>query len=240
MSDQLTKLKAQLLSGSWVCTISEAAKYSDKVLGFRNIDTRERFHNRFFHEFCPLLAIAVHTGNTNTRIAFTASNTGIDGHILFGPDQRQQDIELTAAIDGESDALRMELLQKCGHAPAFGKIDASGTRGKGRVFGPNDNYGGLADEYDQNILLPLLRSALAAKQKKAATRPNYHEAWLGIVFDDYPLGDRAMRKRRFDPVCKEFLGTDPRNYAPFGRVFCVGIQREYLFDSASIAQNGDT
>ena len=213
-------------------TIAEAKKIVDDVYnGRRLIDTQDRFHNTFFYEICPLLLIAEHVGNNETRIGFMGAKSRFDGLLLLGKKGKKQKVELTAAIDGQNDALQMELLKKRGHAPAFQKIKSTGTR-RNREFGKNTTNMIRSDEYNQKTLIPLLKDALARKIKKAKRNQDYADAWLGIGFDDgiCPLSGRE-KKKRFDPLCRQVLGNVPERYAPFSRVFFVGISRKYFFDS---------
>ena len=87
-------------------------------------------------------------------------------------------------------------------------------------------------EYDRGTLLPLLEKALAHKINRARVNQFYSGAWLGVVFDDWvcPFG-RSEKKMRFDPLCRRLLGDDRDRYAPFARIFVVGVSRQYLFDS---------
>jgi hypothetical protein len=128
----------------------------------------------------------------------------------------------------------MELLHKRGHAPAFQKVQATGTK-RSRLFGKNQTEAISSNEYDQGVLRPLLENALALKIVKARTNQHYAGAWLGLVFDDWicPIDDR--KKRRFDPVCRYVLGDSAERYSPFTRGFCVGVSRKYLFDSYETA-----
>jgi hypothetical protein len=230
MSNECTGQSSELFNPGREFTIAEAKAIVSHVYDNCRIDTEDRFHNTFFHEICPLLLIAEHMGGEAARIVFVGSNLRFDGLLLFN-EGREQKVELTAAIDGYHDALRMELLAKRGHAPAFQKIQASGTKGN-RIFGPNETDGGRSDGYDQGTLLPLLENALALKIGKAPGNEFYSDAWLGVVFDDWvcPLGS-TTKKKRFDPLCRRLLGNGPDRYAPFSRVFIIGISRQYLFDS---------
>ena len=75
------------------------------------------------------------------RIVFSGANSRFDGLILFDKGRKQR-VELTAAIDGHDEAVRMELLAKRGDAPAFQKIEASGSK-RNRTFGPNETDGNM-------------------------------------------------------------------------------------------------
>lgn len=230
MPNECTDQKDELRKPGREFIIAEAKAIVNHIYDHCCIDTQDRFHNTFFHEICPLLLIAEHVGGEATRVVFLGANSCLDG-LLFLENGRKQKVELTAAIDGQNEALRMELLAKRGDAPAFQKIEASGIK-KNRTFDKNETDVGRTDKYDDRTLLPLLENALALKINKAKTSQHYAGAWLGVVFDDYvcPLS-RTKKKIRFDPICKRMLGNGPERYATFSRVFIIGISRQYLFDS---------
>jgi hypothetical protein len=230
MPNECTHQKNELRKPCRKFTIAEANTIVNHIWDHCCIDTQDRFHNTFFHEICPLLLIAEHIGGEATRIVFSGTKLRFDGLLLLENGRRQK-VELTAAIDGQNEALRMELLAERGHAPAFQKIEASGTK-RNRTFGQNETDGGRTDEYDHEMLLPRLERALAIKCDKARTNQHYSGAWLGVVFDDWvcPLG-RTKKKKRFDPFCRRLLGDSHDRYAPFSRVFIIGVSRKYLFDS---------
>jgi hypothetical protein len=230
MLNECADLKNALLSPGKEFTTAQAKDIVNDICDHCQIDTNDRFHNTFFHEICPLLLIAEHVGGEETSMIFSGASSRFDGLIFFNK-RRRQKVELTAAIDGHHDALRMELLAERGYAPAFQKIQASGTR-RNRTFGPNETEGGCTDEYDHGTLLPLLGNALTRKVEKSRKNRFYFGAWLGAVFDDWicPLG-KTKKKKRFDPLCRRLLSDGSDRYAPFSRVFIIGISRQYLFDS---------
>lgn len=230
MTSELRTLQEQLLTPGREFALAEALDIVDDIYDNCEIDTNCRFHNVFYHEICPLLSIAKHLGPEATKIAFTGAKSRIDGAILLGPDQRWQSVELTAAIDGHNDALVMELLAKRGNAPAFQKIEATGSK-QNRRFGDNELKAIDRAQYDQEELLPRLKLALVQKIDKSRCNEHYASAWLGIVFDDWIMPVNEKKKERFDPICRQLLGDDPAVYAPFSRVFCLGLSRMYLFDS---------
>lgn len=231
MLDQHTRLKRLLQSGQEL-NIEEAREVVNHLYEHCRIDTRDRFHNVFFHEVCPLLLIAEHVGDSMTRIVFTGGDTRFDGIIILEEYCTVQKVEFTAAIDGYQDALRMELLAARGHAPAFRKIRASGTKGH-RTFHEDGNADDAFEwaQRDQEMLRVLFDKALKLKVEKARTNPNYDGAWLGIVFDDWIMPPNDRKKGCFDPLCRRVLAAGARQYHPFSRVFFVGISRKYIFDS---------
>ena len=179
MSNECIDQQNYLLKAGREFTVAEAKTIVNSIYDNCCIDTESRFHNSFFHEICPLLLIAEHIADEAVRIVFSEANSRFDGLILFN-EGRKQRVELTAAIDGHDEALRMELLEKRGHAPAFQKIAARGSR-RNRTFGPNETDGIRMAEYDRGTLLPLLEKALAQKVNRARANQLYSGAWLGVV-----------------------------------------------------------
>ena len=233
MSTHHIDLKKRLLRPGHEFTIEEAREIVNDLYEHYCIDTRDRFHNRFFHEICPLLLIAEHVANSMTRVVFTVDDVRFDGKIILGDERRIQKVEMTAAVDGHQDALRMEFLAARGHAPAFQKIQASGAK-KNRTFDDDEKQSEatVSPKYDQETLLPLLKTAINIKAKKAKTNANYNGAWLGIVFNDWIMPLNHNKKRRFNPICEQALAGEAEQYHPFSRVFFAGISRKYLFDSS--------
>lgn len=234
MSAHHIDLKKRLLRPGHEFTIEEAREIVNDLYEHYCIDTEDRFHNRFFHEICPLLLIAEHAADSMTRVVFTVEDTRFDGAIILGDERRTQKVEMTAAIDGHQDALRMELLDAPGHAPAFQKIRASDTE-KNRIFDDDDDENEdeviIPQQYYRGTLLPLIEKALERKVKKAQANVSYNGSWLGIVFDDWIMPINHIKKRRFDPVCEQILAGKSGQYHPFSRVFFIGISRKYIFDS---------
>jgi len=227
METDLKLLRRQILSGDHEYSIAEALHLVSEILKHPPM-TGERFHNSFFHEFAPLVSLALYVGNDETRIAYTGTTIGVDGHLLLGPARCRRKVEFTAAVDGANEALRMELAAKRGAAPATGKIEASGSKHK-RLFGANCTLGGRADRHDPE-LLELMKKCIASKQEKAGSRPDYKDAWLGVVLEDYPPG-HLQKKKRFDPLCILALAQP---FEPFSRVFFIAVGGDYLFDSERI------
>lgn len=203
----------------------------DHIYSNVEIDIAERFHNFFFYEACPLVSIAEKLNGSIDGIAFTGQKERYDGLFLIGG--KSQKIECVAAIDGQNEALIMEHLQLYGRAPANLKIHATGTKNHRKI----DEHNAIARDREADLeseLLPLLAQALRSKIEKSKTNPNYCEAWLSIVFDDWLVPAAEQKKQSFDPLCKKVLKLDPTGNRPFERVFFVGMSRQYIFDSFDI------
>lgn len=226
--NELGGLKAKLLEPRVEFSLPGARQYIENVLAFQDIDTRERFHKRFFFEFLPLVTIAESVASPNARIIFSGSGPNIDAELLLDHTLPPRRVEMTAAIDGHQEALRMEHLAIYGHVPITERMTATGIRHrKDRHIQETHAEWRSAEESD-NALGERIRQALQAKQQMAVHRPHYLDAWLGVVVPDYPPTE--YKKRRFDPLCAK-LFIDPAVFAPFSRVFVVSTVGDYIFDT---------
>lgn len=234
MTHRFHELMKKLSEPSRRFTLSEAEDIVDEIYSAHCIDTQDRFHNTFFHEICPLLTIAKHVNGAATEFAFTGDTSDIDGVVFQEAMEEPQKVELTVAINGYNDALVMELRKKRGSAPTFQKIQATGKK-KNREFGENRLTMINRSEYLETELLPLLEAALTRKTRKSKTNKDYVGAWLGVVFDDGIAPSEADKRKCFDPICNNLLIDNSTLYAPFSRVFCVGISRRYVFDSHELS-----
>ena len=97
MRSQHTDLMDRLIRPDGGLTIAEANEIVNDVYNSRRlIDTKDRFHNTFFYEICPLLLIAEYVGNEATRIAFMGADSLFDGQIFLGDNGGIQRVELMA------------------------------------------------------------------------------------------------------------------------------------------------
>jgi hypothetical protein len=234
MQNELEDIKKSLYEKKEF-SIHEAKNIVEKVFEKKLvIDPNDRFHNYFFHEIRPLVIIAEHVGDEETHITFTGNNDDIDGNIRFGDTGEIQAVELTAAIDGHQESLRMEHLEKYGRAPSLGDIPYSGNKNN-RVIKEFQPKLVRSQDYDHNTLVPLVKTAIQKKIKKSKTNKKYHKSWLGVVFDDYM--HPADKNDRLDPIFKNILENNPSLFETFYRIFIIGINREYIFDSYSAWHN---
>ena len=194
------------------------------------IDTHHRFHNIFFYEICPLLKVAEHV--CGTHLHHIGENDRIDGTIIL-KNGRKQFVEITSAVDGRQDALRMELLHERGDAPAIQDIEAEGRQGD-RKFGKNQLVAVSNSELDGKRS-DLIEAAIRRKLNKSNINKKYDGAWLVVVFDDWipPPPSVPERGRRFDKICVNAIDKIGDDFSPFLRVFIVGVTRTYIFDRAS-------
>jgi hypothetical protein len=222
------RLKQRLRDPGREFTIEEAREAANQLYEHGRIDIRDPFHKTFFEEIFPLFLIAEYVANKMTKVAFKGKDHPYDGEIIFG-DQQPQKVELTAAIDGHQEDLRMELLEERKRAPAFQKIQYNGTR-KRRAFSDNELEAICPKQYAWTTLRCLLEKALRAKIERAPRNQHYNGAWLGIVFDDWLL---TGEKEHFNPVCESVLNC--AGHCPFVRMFFVGFSGKYLFDSDQLS-----
>ena len=78
-------------------------------------------------------------------------------------------------------------------------------------------------------LLELMGERLRGKKELAQSNQHYTNAWLGIVFDEWPVG---LDHERWDRLATELLSGN--DIHPFERAFCVGIHRSYIFDGVQM------
>lgn len=118
---------------------------------------------------------------------------GCDG-ILRHPDWREeQAVEVTLAVNGYQEHLRMLHLNEFGRAPAAGEIDFG--RRSGRPYPVETSGTAHAVHERRAIIYRLIREAAERKRVKSYA----HKTWLLIVFDDY-LGFSIGEKLRDEAV----------------------------------------
>lgn len=216
-------------------TVLEAIAFINQIDELRvEIDTQCRFHGSYFYEIVPLITIANSLKNQISSIQFVADSERFDG-VFWMVNGNAQKIEMTAAIDGQNDALQMELLAIRGHAPAYQQINSSGPK-RHRVFGKNKLMAYSGQEYVKDILYPMILERITKKCIKAEANDDYKKAWLGVVFDDY-FAPREDRKPRYlNEMCKNALLSQKKQECPFTRIFFVGVSGKYVFDSAGLIE----
>jgi len=209
-------------------SLNEIYSLIDEIYWNYNESQIGKYQDKVYYEICPLVEIARYVGDQFMQLRFLPPNHSHDGSLILSASE--QIIELTAARYGYDDALRMELFEARGHAPAFEKIEAKGSKNN-RIFGPNKSVVRRVGDYEWGTLLPLFRHAIDKKIERSRTNASYRQAWLGVVFDDNVCPFNEKKHGRFDPVCRYALRERCRGYAPFSRVFFLGVSRQYLFDS---------
>lgn len=224
------EMRDQLLESGKQWDPLEVGRLVDKCYNEHLIATTDRFHNEFFYEICPLVEVARHLGADVTGIVFTGRRERFDGMILLDGRPEAQIVEVTAAIDGQNDALQMELIARDGHAPAFQRIEASGTK-RNREFGKNIGSSYQVEDYMHKTLREFVYQAIQLKSNKAEGNAAYLGAWLLVVFDDWvcPVPERKIVE--FDPFFRDICSELKCSRLPFDRLFFVGVSRTYIFDS---------
>lgn len=200
----------------------------DKIYNDRNhpIEPRDRFHNFFFYEVCPALKIVETEFGPESSLLFHEHSWPFDVSVWPDQDQPEIKMEMTAAIDGANEALRMELMCRRGHAPAIGKIDAQGTK-QNREFGRNEPPASLAKQNDRENMI-LVAEAIQRKVEKSNKNESYRGAWLGVTLDDWLCVLQGSIHNRFDVMVTEFLQHTPIHYPNFARVYLVGVSRQNI------------
>ena len=219
----LENLLFDLLNSDVVRLVRDVQERVDCILGGHLVINCHRDHKRFFYELCPLVTLAGHVGDDDTRIALSPQGTRFDGRIIFS-DGREQIVEMTAAIDGHNDALVRRICAEYHSAPLYQATDYLKDILDGRR--PNEGAAICMDVRDE-ILLGFMKERLRDKKELAKSNQHYASAWLGIVFDEWPVG---LDHERWDRLATELLSAN--DIHPFERAFCVGIHGSYIFDSA--------
>lgn len=210
-------------------TLTAAQEMVAEILG-HHIEQNHRLHHSFFYEIRPLIKILEHIEG-NSTILFSSLREEHDGEVRF--DNQMIKVELTRAVDGENEALRMELLKLQGYVPAFQKIEASGRKRK-RVFGKNELIARQTrcDSWYHDISDALIKAYEGKKNKK------YAGHWLGITFDDWEL-QIENEKHFFNIPCNQFWEHISSQEKIFERVFVIGDSTKFIWDSWDGAQNTD-
>jgi hypothetical protein len=208
----------------------EFRRLVDFLYSNARIEATDRFHGTFFYEICPLLTLAERFPSASA-IQFSGSTSRCDGVLFFEEKDTPQNVELTLAVDGYAEALRMELLKRRGHAPGIQKIEACGNKGN-RTFGENVTKAIDSKTHDHTILLPLIKTAIERKVRKSQTNQEYSKAWLAVCFDDWSAPNPSWKKERFDPLFASVVKSV--SLLPFSRLFGIGTSRQYVFDGSLI------
>ncbi len=220
------------------CILREFRNYEEEL-----IDASYKY---LFHEIIPIVSAMKYLGYTAGKMEFTGHDCQIDGKFHL-PNGQQQNIEVTTAINpGDKNKRRKFYLQ-------YGYEPIPNQRAKTRPLKElpcdleeNSSSSIKARYFDDKVLFPTMEKALCDKVQKANKNKMYHGAWLILVIDDFicpPSIDAEARGRRFDPLCQRLL-TNKDQWAPFFRVFVIGISGTYIFDSKTgqgcvLSQLGD-
>jgi hypothetical protein len=178
-----------------------------------------RLPKKFYDEIYPLALFAKREfgGNPNDLVEPNLGNDNFDARIRIGLSAEEIviSVEITYAINGHDDSLRMEVLQQQGHVSLTGKVSSSGRRGStARSVSIDDDAVDHAEMVKGHLLL-------IEERLRAKAIPRYGQTHILVVaVDDYlPLRDSADWEK-LNTLAQALL-LELR--LDFGRVVFVGV-----------------
>ena len=209
-----------LLSGK-PFSLCDAQNLINSVLARRDLKSG-KLHGHFFYEIRPIFSVALYL--SAQQIAYLGLSKGYDGEIHLNDEQSIR-IECTRAVEGHSEAIRMEHLEYFGRAPAWGAIKYINKRKNRIICEEPPSTRMVSGNQINQVAANHLISAFRRKAQNKKLQANI----LIISFDDW---DRAWLEDK-----DEFLGAFSvfqQNIADenrFSRIFIVGDSQKFLWDS---------
>lgn len=183
---------------------------------------------KFYEEVYPLSLFATHlySGRSDIQVIPNLNNRDFDATIIdysTSPPSELK-VEITSAVEGKNDYLRMKYFVKHCHVYAWGTLSASGTEKEGHEIHVENE----AIEYTDHLehTFSLIQSAFEGKSVIPNKTPKYGQGHVLIVaFNDWqwfkPEQDKAVLK---DFVEKHVL-TLPLDFAA---LYVVGLSGKTL------------
>lgn len=144
---------------------------------------------KFHEEIYPLSLFVMHlyTGRSDIRCIPNLDNRDFDAIILdysISPPSELK-VEITSAIDGYEEHLRMIYFMRHGHVSSWGKLTASGTKKKGyKIDVNNENMNKHSDRLER--IFSLIRLSVKRKSISLNKSQKYGQGYVLIVtFDDW-------------------------------------------------------
>lgn len=144
---------------------------------------------KFHEEIYPLSLFITHLyiGRIDIQCIPNLDNRDFDAIILdysISPPSELK-VEITSAIDGYEEHLRMKYFMEHGHVSAWGKLTASGTKKKGyKIEVDNENMNKHSDRLVR--IFSLIRSSVKRKSMSLNEPQKYGQGYVLIVtFDDW-------------------------------------------------------
>jgi hypothetical protein len=131
---------------------------------------------QFYEEVSPLSLLAKHlyAERLDIKLLPNLANRDFDATIFdysISPPSELK-VEITYAVDGHSERLRMKYLVENGHANAFGKVDKSGTKHTGHKIHVENKSFKHTDLLEQRFSL----IQLAVEKKSNSKKPHRYAA----------------------------------------------------------------
>lgn len=161
-----------------------------------------------FAPFC-IYAYQCHGDSDKLMKYYHDTKQSFDGEILSGKGELLESVEITCAVDGHNESVRMERLNKKGMVNAFGKVKYSGKKGN-REF-TEEEVRTVSNSQIEAHYVELINHAYLKKKNKTG---KYDGMILLIAIEGYLVKELNMDKI----VSKLSLNIDK-----FGSIFLINI-----------------
>ena len=184
---------------------------------------RQGLSKKFHEELYPLslFATQLYTGRSDIQCVLNLDNRDFDATILdysTSPPSELK-VEITSAVDGYDQYLRMKYFVKHSPVSVWGTLSASGTEKRGHEINvENDELTAVSVSLEQTF--SLIQSAIKGKSVIPDKPPKYGQGHVLIVaFDDWPRFAEQHMADLKDFVEKHVL-TLPLDFAA---LYVVGL-----------------
>ena len=182
---------------SQIVKCSDALEQYEKLLGrfATNVETakylrlKKGIAQELVDEFAPLCIYAQeYHGNSNNLMKYRyETDQSFDGEILNDKKEVLEQLEITCAVDGYNERLRMERLNKEGIANAFGEVKYTGRK-ENRVF-LEEGIKLVSKNQLENHYKELVEAAYRSKKNKTG---KYNGMILLIAIEDFLVKECNM------------------------------------------------
>jgi len=149
---------------------------------------RQGLSKKFHEEIYPLSLFVTHlyAGRSDIQCIPNLDNRDFDARILDGSISPPSElkVEITSAVDGYDQHLRMKYFVSHGQVNVLGTLSASGTKTRGHEIHVEDEMIAHTDLLERTF--SIIRSAVKRKSKKSNQPQKYGQGHILIVaFDDW-------------------------------------------------------
>jgi hypothetical protein len=215
------EIVAELRNGGFH-TLTDAEAKISIILQNGDIKTNDRCHRFFFYEIRPIFTVA----------RYLAADTVIFGDRPDGvmrTNQNDVNVECTRDLnekEGHKESLRLEILEKYHHVPAYQEINVIGTNNKKRELKNPEQVARRVDW--EKITETKSRRFCQALERKNNLVGNDSDRYLIITFDDFEYRD----SENYILASQMFWNFSKQN-CKYSRVFIIGDSQKFLWDSHS-------
>jgi len=184
---------------------------------------RQGLFKKFYEEIYPLSLFVdhVYSGRSDIRCIPNLDDRDFDARILddsISPPFELK-VEITSAIKGYEEYLRMKYFLNHGHVPVWGTLSASGTEKRGHKIHVENEMPALDDPLKSTFCL--IRSAVKRKSRKPNQPRKYGQGHiLIIVFDDWQWFNPGQDIEALKEFVTQHILTFPLDFAG---LYVVGL-----------------